>query len=302
MAGKAPLLYGLGCVTGGCVSYLATSWYMGGAKAKEVRAPEPGAAVSGILAKYGVPRDEHVTSVGDSFATNSNWMTRCPSWTLEHLTPEGLKGDAAREKSSFKADRDIPEPFRASPSDYKAARQLGDYVRGHMVPAADMRSNQDAMDATFILNHNVVPQDGVCNGASWFHLEAMVRKIAKKHPHTWALTGPVFKPHFDPDTGAKVVSYKLVGQHDIAVPTHLYKVIVTEAKDGGLYSAAFIVPNSPCDEPPLTYKVPQGDVERLTGLEMFASAAQSKDLCTLEKCTDKSKMFAAKKVAAPADA
>ena len=217
---------------------------------------------------------------------------------MEHLTPEGIKGEAGREHSSFKAAQEVPEPFRATPADYKTARQFGNYVRGHMVPAADMKASQEAMDATFILNHNVVPQDGVCNSAAWLGLESLVRKAAKKQKHTWSLTGPVFKPQFNSETGQKEVTYSLVGAHDVAVPTHLFKVILSEGSDGSVYTAAFLVPNSPCDEAPIAYKVKKEEIERLTGLQLFDKLDAMKgvkDLCGVEKCTDKARAFGKKK-------
>ena len=305
---KGPILYGLGCVTGGCCGYLGTTWWQGQQKQaaptpRALPATSKGSSLAATpLGKWGVPSEEHLTVVGDVFASSDNWQTRCPTWVLEHLKPETLKGDAAREKSNFKAAPEVPEHFRSTPGDYRDARKLGDYVRGHLVPAADMRSDQEAMDATFLLNHNVIPQDGVSNGCSWFYVESLVRKTAKKNPQTWALSGPVFKPKYNAETGEKEIAYKLVGKNDVAVPTHLFKVIVSENSKGKLLAQSFIVPNSPCDEAPEAYRVPMAEVERLTGLEIFKNLKGTKmdDLCSHEKCTEKARVFKKKPVEAEA--
>lgn len=78
---------------------------------------------------------------------------RIPAWTAEHLTPESLKkipvssepgapsgGD--RQNSRFREDEDVPTIFRAKLLDYFKSG----YDRGHMVPAADAKSSQEAME------------------------------------------------------------------------------------------------------------------------------------------------------------
>eukprot|EP01064_Diplonema_japonicum_P025747 TRINITY_DN37172_c0_g1_i1.p1 TRINITY_DN37172_c0_g1~~TRINITY_DN37172_c0_g1_i1.p1 ORF type:complete len:298 (+),score=73.07 TRINITY_DN37172_c0_g1_i1:37-930(+) len=290
MLSKQGMLYGLGCVTGGSLGLVGGMWWNEGKKEEKIIL-KGAVEMKGDLVKWGLPSDEHINVVEQSFVTSDNWRTRCPNWVLEHLTPESLKGSVGREKSSFKAAKEVPEAFRSSLTDYKEARSHGDYVRGHMVPAADMKLNQDVMDATFILNHNVVPQDSGSNTGSWFHLENLVRVVAKKHPHTWVASGPIWKPEQHSENGAKEVTYKVVGPHDVAVPTHLFKTIVIETSRGYHYSASFIVPNSPSNDAPIAYKVPTSEVESLTGLQLFENLSRPSDMCSLEKCTVKAKSF-----------
>jgi endonuclease G len=65
-----------------------------------------------------------------------------PIWVYEHLTNESIQGKANRSYSEFKEDEKIPEQLRASLIDYKGSG----FDRGHMAPAADHCSNQEAMD------------------------------------------------------------------------------------------------------------------------------------------------------------
>lgn len=53
-------------------------------------------------------------------------------------------------------DESIPAMFRAKLQDYFRSG----YDRGHMVPAADAKLSQGAMDETFLLS-NIAPQVGV---------------------------------------------------------------------------------------------------------------------------------------------
>ncbi|KAJ9465138.1 Nuclease C1 [Diplonema papillatum] len=293
MSRNAPLLFGLGCVTGGSFAVAITQLLSSKREPAPVPALPASVHIDPALSKWGIPSDEHLTVIGRSFVSSDNWRTRCPNWVLEYLTPDSLKGKAAREKSQFKAAPEVPEVFRATPKDYRDARTVGDFVRGHLVPAADMRGDQSAMDATFILNHNVVPQDSACNTGGWFHVESLARKVAKKHAESWILTGPMWLPEYNAVSRVKTVSYTVVGDHNIAVPSHLYKVILSRNAKGAISLGAFIVPNAPCDEPPLAYKVTLADVEAATGLQMFQFLDRKAafDLCSVEKCTEKAKTF-----------
>jgi endonuclease G, mitochondrial len=76
---------------------------------------------------------------------------------FEHITKESLaRGEGVdRSKSRFQEDEAIPEKFRAKLSDYFNSG----YDRGHMVPAADAKTTQEALSETFLLS-NVAPQVG----------------------------------------------------------------------------------------------------------------------------------------------
>lgn len=53
--------------------------------------------------------------------------------------------------------------------------------------------------------------------------------------------------------GKKYVRYEVIGANHVAVPTHFYKVVVGETKDGKLEMEAFVMPNAPIDDnTPLT--------------------------------------------------
>eukprot|EP00755_Sulcionema_specki_P029867 Sspe_Gene.93091::Locus_65798_Transcript_1_3_Confidence_0.500_Length_1392::g.93091::m.93091 len=243
-------------------------------------------------AKYGLPGDEHVY-YNEGYISSDNYRLRVPNWVLEHLTPDMLKGaEAGREKSSFKHVDCISTKHRATLSDYREARADGEpLVRGHMVPAADMKHSQNAMDATFLLNHNVVPQDEVNNEGAWFYLEALVRRSARKHANTWVVTGPAWLP--TPLHGnTKEVRYKTVGQHSVAVPTHLFKVVLTELDGGAKALGTFLVPNTSSHDAPAAFQHSIDDLESVTGLHFFPwlNRAGLKDFCGIEKCTEKPKV------------
>ncbi|KAG5510708.1 hypothetical protein GH5_06929 [Leishmania sp. Ghana 2012 LV757] len=106
---------------------------------------------------------------------------------------------------------------------------------------------------------------------------------ADASPDTWKTTAPV----------KLMMSYELTGNPargtPVAVPSHLFKVLLVEEDGGRSHSAAaFMMPNGPIvEELPLTaYQVPIERLQLLTGLQFFPSmdATRLPDLCKTYKC------------------
>ncbi|SNX86837.1 probable NUC1 - dna/rna non-specific nuclease, mitochondrial [Melanopsichium pennsylvanicum] len=271
-----------------------------------------------------------------AYVSSYDRRLRHPSWTAEHITaaslqrPPGSKPD--RSNSVFKEDPRIPELFRAKLADYFRSG----YDRGHMVPAADAKGSQLAMDETFFLT-NMAPQVGQgMNRDYWAHTEDFVRRLTGKFAHLYVFTIPLYLPRQYPD-GKFRVSYEVIGNPpNVSVPTHFAKVIlgVGTAKDangapgpkpewkaiaqvglsaGAMALGAFVMPNSviPNEAPLESFAVPIETVERAAGLTLFPPAikASSKRLCDTVQCSivvrefsDKSKTLsapAAKPLASP---
>ena len=129
--------------------------------ASENPAPTPLDAASDNLAAarpfcaWGVPSSENLR-VHAGFCSSVNYRTRQPNWVAEHLSANQTDDPAAdRKHSSFKADVAVPEPFRATNEDYRNSN----LSRGHMAPAGAHRQSQAALNQTFLLSSNIVPQE-----------------------------------------------------------------------------------------------------------------------------------------------
>lgn len=84
---------------------------------------------------------------------------------------------------------------------------------------------------------------------------------------------------------------QLIGRNDVAVPTHLYKVILVrgDRSSDGLAFAAFVVPNAPIgfEHQLKQYQVSLAELERMSGLTFFPKLDKSqsvKNLCLLDSC------------------
>ncbi|KAI0736577.1 hypothetical protein C8Q72DRAFT_800523 [Fomitopsis betulina] len=226
---------------------------------------------------------------------------RHPAWTAEHLTLASLgksplapvsneeKGD--RSNSQFAEDQSIPAMFRAKLQDYFRSG----YDRGHMVPAADCKVSQTAMNETFLLT-NIAPQVGVgFNRHYWAYLEDWCRRLTSSFEDVYVFTIPLYLPKLDSD-GKWRITHEVIGSPpNISVPTHFAKVVLTSKPSSPstpdvpeISTGAFVLPNAVIpDEAKLeSFIVPIDAVEKAAGLTLFSDAIkqQSKHICKTTKC------------------
>lgn len=189
--------------------------------------------------KFGFPSLDNIRSF-DDYILSYDRKIRSASWVFEHLTADHVKHnkDVDRSKSDFKVDESIHHYFRADNSDYKKSG----YDRGHLAAAGNHKIHQRHLDQTFYLS-NISPQVGKgFNRDSWNRLERHVRQQTKTYPNVYVCTGPLFLPRKEAD-GKLYVKYEVIGDKNVAVPTHYFKVIVGESANGQLEMQSFVMPN-----------------------------------------------------------
>ncbi|XP_051872176.1 nuclease EXOG, mitochondrial-like [Pristis pectinata] len=239
-----------------------------------------------LLERFGLP----LLGTGVRYYTNHvssyDQAKRTPRWVLEHITKEKVQGTATREHCRFKPDPSVPPWFSATNEDYFNSG----WSRGHMAPAGDNKYSLKAMAETFYLS-NIVPQNYENNAGFWNRLEMYCRELCQRYENVWVISGPLTLPTSGAD-GKKTITYEVIGSNEVAVPTHLYKVILAQkdsASTGLLSLGAFVVPNEPIGfEHRLTeYQVNLQTLEKMAGLTFFPGldkARQCRDLCEADTC------------------
>lgn len=134
---------------------------------------------------------------------------RVPCCSKYYFMDHAQKKKLKRQSFSFVQDKRVPKP-RPSTSDYTNSG----YVRGHIVPSADMAFAKDAMKATFLMS-NVAPMRKEFNNGVWKQIENQVRLAAESYSGIVILTGPGIA-HSESIT-------RISG--DIAIPDGFWKVI-----------------------------------------------------------------------------
>ncbi|XP_071961428.1 nuclease EXOG, mitochondrial-like [Antedon mediterranea] len=234
------------------------------------------------ILKYGAPERGENVYFHANHVLGYNQAKRIPDWVAEHITGDHLKGSATRKKSNFKEDLQIVDIFRSSNSDYKNSG----WSRGHMAPAADSKYSQIAMDETFLLS-NIVPQDINNNQHFWNRFEIYCRSLTQTFHDVRVISGPLFIPTVE-ENGKLFIKYEVIGVNQVAVPTHLYKIVVIENTfDKMVAVGAFIVPNQPITGSDLAnYQVSLDDLEKKSGLKFLPmlNLSKTKNLCSVVSC------------------
>ncbi|KAH7889958.1 hypothetical protein F5I97DRAFT_1924468 [Phlebopus sp. FC_14] len=258
------------------------------------------ALVSPVL-RHGHPGPVSDLLVRRAYTAAYDRRLRHPAWTAEHLTlaslgksaPEPSSSSEAgdRSRSTFTEDESLPLAFRAKQQDYFRSG----YDRGHMVPAADAKMSQEAMDETFLLS-NIAPQVGVgFNRHYWAYVEDWCRRLTGSFADVYVFTIPLYLPHKDPD-GKWRVTHEVIGTPpNVSVPTHFAKVVLASRPSSPstpdvpeISTGAFILPNAiiPDEAPLQSFVTPVDAVERAAGLTLFSDAlkSSSKHICKTTKC------------------
>lgn len=134
---------------------------------------------------------------------------RVPCFSKYYLIEQVSQKKLKRQLFRFRQDKRVPKP-RPKDSDYTNSG----FVRGHLVPSADMAFSKGAMKATFIMS-NVAPMKQDFNNGVWKQIENKVRSAAEIHSGIVILTGVAADPH------APMVRIK----GNIWVPDGFWKVI-----------------------------------------------------------------------------
>lgn len=226
-------------------------------------------------AKYGLPSKDNLRLFND-YILSYDRRLRAPAWVIEHLTPEKLKhnSDATRDRSKFTEDPAIHEYFTSKNRDFHGSG----FDRGHMAAAGNHKMNQDALDQTFVLS-NITPQTPALNRGIWERLERYVRFRANRSKNLWVVSGPLYLPLKARDSNL-YVTYRVLGDNHVSVPTHYFKVFLVETRDDQLVMEAFLMPNDPQVDGKIDdFRVPINrldTIERASGVILFDQVPRNK--------------------------
>uniref|UniRef100_UPI00358E037D nuclease EXOG, mitochondrial-like isoform X2 n=1 Tax=Myxine glutinosa TaxID=7769 RepID=UPI00358E037D len=249
-----------------------------------------------LLEQFGLPDAGLHIRRYSGHAVSFNQARRTPRWVAEHITSSSITGPANRKNMKFKADPSIQPLFSAFNEDYLGSG----WSRGHMAPAANYKNSQDAMRETFFLS-NIVPQNNENNSGFWNRfgvlfkiiqekrkrLEIYCRSLCSRFDDVWIISGPLNLPwKID---GKDCVHHYMIGKSDVAVPTHLFKVVLTGRSGGGsLCLGAFLVPNAPIgyQQKLADFQVSLSELEYKTGISFFPKLRRGswQDLCSVDGC------------------
>ena len=192
-------------------------------------------------------------------------------WSAECIKSSMLQKNATRS-NDFRPDDKI-STGSATLADYKSSG----YDRGHLVPAADMSFDADAMSETFYMS-NMSPQAPQFNRGIWVNLETQVSAWAQKFGKIYVVSGPVLNK--------SAQEFPSIGKNQVSVPEFYYKVILapiykneedknTPEDSESVMAIGFIIPNQKCEKEFWDYAVSIDEVENITNIDFFPQLEDS---------------------------
>ncbi len=184
---------------------------------------------------------------------------RIPIWVQYELKASDL-GRETQRSNDFRQDTSLPDIARAALEDYAGSG----FDRGHMAPAGDMVRDNNVMSESFYLS-NMAPQVGIgFNRHIWRDFESSVRSWTELIGTVTIITGPVFM------ASNGMVEYEVIGDRNVAVPTHFFKIVVDFSDPTQPQSVAILMPNeSLTGHTYLEFVTTIDVIEDLTGLDFF---------------------------------
>jgi len=238
----------------------------------------------GMPTKSGSLEHGPTTLVGrDAYVLEHDSASKIALWVCASLDPALVFGGAER-RNQWKPEPDLDGKPRAVDADYKGSG----WTRGHMTASEDRVATQALNDMTFVFS-NAVPQNSSLNSGQWNQLEARVRSLLadKKIKNARMITGGFF---YDPAednaaTADGVIVFDQIGAGLVAVPTHVYKIVVAQNANDEWHAIAFIAANR---KPSPGWKFTDGIVA-IDWLEERAGLNFMPDLTPQEEATLESK-------------
>jgi endonuclease G len=216
------------------------------------------------------------------YALSYNAETRRANWVCWRLRKEDL---GRAQRGPFEPDPLLPRGFaRVTTHVYDGSG----FDRGHMCPAQDRSRTQADMDATFYLT-NVVPQSPASNQKGWERLEAYSRDLAQRGHVLYIACGPQGAGGTGKDGHKEEIGR---GRVTVAVPAKVWKVILVIPREDAeprknSRVIAIIMPNDQTVGFDWSkYRVSVRQVEKLTGLKLFAALPEELAAALKEKVDD----------------
>lgn len=148
------------------------------------------------------------------------------------------------------------------------------FDRGHLAPNMNQRASERKKADVFFFS-NAAPQVGSSfNRTVWRKFEEDLTVLTCAVDQLWTITGVAF---FDEEDRAIIHPLQVIGDGEVAVPTHFYK-IVAWMQDGHAGGFAVVMENQshPTDSHYADFVRPVVFVEEMTGIDFSPEVADQK--------------------------
>lgn len=182
-----------------------------------------------------------------------DYKTKQPAWVIEVLTPDIISKGLEPTHINYQLDSEIPSPMQAKAADYENSGFL----------MANLLSFPNRMENEEFYLSTVSPQLPAFNQGYWQKLNRYIQQRAHQLDHMKLITisGPLYLPNLQEN----YLKYQLIGENNVAVPTHFFKILFLTSETS--QAEIYIVPNQEIDVsiPLENFKVNLKELEALSG-------------------------------------
>ncbi|EDW82902.2 uncharacterized protein Dwil_GK10249 [Drosophila willistoni] len=234
--------------------------------------PTPKLSHVADLMKYGFPGMDEI-HVYKNFILSYDRRNRIAHWVCEHLNSDCLSyrdPKTLQKPNEYAIDPNIADMFSPSMKDFRNS----DWVGGHMASPLNYKCDMDKFIESYIFP-NIVPISRGLKNNVWLRLEHYVRELAMESGSVYVYTGPLFMPQRITFRNW-AIRHHVMGMNTIAVPTHFFKVIISEERDALPRMEGYVVPNADIDkEMDLnSFMSDIRDIEHFAGLKFYDGARE----------------------------
>ncbi|NPA66983.1 MAG: DNA/RNA non-specific endonuclease [Chlorobi bacterium] len=227
------------------------------------------------LEKYGLPvYDKDVEIVNHpALILSYNEKHEQANW-VAHIISKEIKGQGLERSNDFRPDPAVKTGSSVEKDYFLKYLNEDDstytydgfgYDRGHLAPSADFRWNKEAMSESYYYS-NMSPQLPEFNRGIWASTESFLREyVAESNHDVFAVTGGILTDDL-PKIERSI--------NKVSIPKYFYKV-AADLEDSIPHGIAFLIPNEESDYPVISFAVPIDSIEKITGINFFASLPDS---------------------------
>ncbi|XP_017098161.1 endonuclease G, mitochondrial isoform X1 [Drosophila bipectinata] len=207
------------------------------------------------IMKYGFPGMDDI-HIYKNFVVSYDRRNRIAHWVCERLGVECLSERDPKtlvKPNEYITDYTIPAMFSPTMRDFRNS----DWVGGHMASPQNYKCDYVRFHETYKFP-NIVPIHRGLKTNIWQKLEHYVRLLTLRSDAVYVYTGPMFMPQRITFRNW-AIRHHVMGMNTVAVPTHFFKVIISEQK--GNFDLPFME----------GYVVPNADIDKNMDLRAFLS-------------------------------
>ncbi|EDV40025.2 uncharacterized protein Dana_GF24166 [Drosophila ananassae] len=221
------------------------------------------------IMKYGFPGMDDI-HIYKNFVVSYDRRNRIAHWVCECLGVDCLMQRDPRtlvKPTEYITDYAIPSMFSPTMRDFRNS----DWVGGHMASPQNYKCDFVKFLETYKFP-NIVPIHRGLKTNIWQKLEHYVRLLTLRSDAVYVYTGPMFMPQRITFRNW-AIRHHVMGVNTVAVPTHFFKVIISEQKgDFDLpYMEGYVVPNADVDKNMdlRSFLSDIRDIEHFAGLKFY---------------------------------